>query len=315
MAEENEDFEFEYEENSETEEVATTDEVEEKEEDSAEVAEKQTKSEENVESSELSDEERKHYGQRAQKRIQRLVRDKKDTAQRMDAMAARLAELEQNNTDLVVTGRNQQKSLLTEHQNRLEADEERALSNLRNAKEAGDLDEEIKAQDVLASAKAERLLVRKALQQAEHFDKKQKVQPNQEEVEPQQEQRIDRDALQWQKRNLWFGGQTPKERVMTQVALDIHKDVVESGLYPSEDTDEYYAELDARLQKEFPDEFSSKREIQSPVTGGTRTGNVVTRSGGKRKVKLTRSQVATAKRLGVSPEAYARQVAAIAARS
>ena len=109
--------------------------------------------------------------------------------------------------------------------------------------------------------------------------------------------------MQWQKRNSWFGGNNQSEKIMTQAAMIVHQELIEEGIYPDSDPDEYYNELDARVRTEFPEKFkqdSSAKKVQV-VAGGTRTS-----PSGKQKVTLTKSEVETANKLGVSLQEYAR---------
>ena len=91
---------------------------------------------------------------------------------------------------------------------------------------------------------------------------------------------------------------------MTQAAMVIHKELIDEGVYPDADPDEYYSELDARIRSEFPDKFkntASAKKVQV-VAGGTRTS-----PSGKQKVTLSKSEVETANKLGVSLQEYAKQ--------
>ena len=84
----------------------------------------------------------------------------------------------------------------------------------------------------------------------------------------------------------------------------VHKELIDEGIYPDSDPDEYYNELDSRVRAEFPDKFkqsSSAKKVQV-VGGGTRTS-----PSGKQKVTLSKSEVETANKLGVSLQEYARQ--------
>ena len=124
-------------------------------------------------------------------------------------------------------------------------------------------------------------------------------------VEPQQQTSSsapDRKALTWQKRNEWFGGSTTKDRIMTQAAMVIHKELIEEGIAPNTSSDEYYNELDMRIRDEFPEKFKNKSVKKIPtVMGGTRS------TLGKNQIKLTKTEVEMANRLGVSLQEYARQ--------
>ena len=110
-------------------------------------------------------------------------------------------------------------------------------------------------------------------------------------------------AEDWASQNTWFG----KDRAMTYTAFEIHKDLTEREGYDPQ-TDEYYAEVDKRIRLEFPHKFDTKESQTSKPTQNVasvkRSSNV--RSG--RTVRLTSSQVAIAKKLGVPLEEYAKQI-------
>ena len=188
---------------------------------------------------------------------------------------------------------------------RLESQEAQALSVLRTAKEASDVDAEIKATDVLASVKAEKLVAKQYKARAEKglgttrpdstakTETKAAAQPA--------TQLPDRKALAWQKRNKWFGGGDTGDRIKTQAALVIHKELLDEGITPQDVADEYYSELDARLTTEFPTLRKQTVRKVPTVVGGTRSAT------GKRKVTLTGPEVEMANRLGVSYQDYARE--------
>ena len=110
-------------------------------------------------------------------------------------------------------------------------------------------------------------------------------------------------AEEWASNNSWFG----KDRAMTYTAFEIHKDLTErEGFDPQ--TDEYYAEVDKRIRLEFPHKFDTKETQTSKPTQNVAS---VTRSNtrsNRKTVKLTSSQVAIAKKLGVPLEEYAKQI-------
>jgi hypothetical protein len=118
----------------------------------------------------------------------------------------------------------------------------------------------------------------------------------------------DSKALDWGQRNKWFG----EDDEMTSFALGVHQKLVKDGVPPS--TDEYYERLDARIREVFPSRFEDAQpqaEPEPPKRKKRQPSTVVAPAGrtpkGK-KVVLTQSQVAMAKKLGISPEAYAREV-------
>ena len=121
--------------------------------------------------------------------------------------------------------------------------------------------------------------------------------------EPEQPVRApepDDQAKAWGDRNQWFGN----DDEMTSFALGIHQKLVKEGIPPS--TSEYYERIDARMREVFPDNFedSPKKEKRRPTTNVAPAG----RTAKGKKVALTRSQLAIAKKLGVSPEAYAKEL-------
>lgn len=121
--------------------------------------------------------------------------------------------------------------------------------------------------------------------------------------EPEQPVRApepDDQAKAWGNRNQWFGN----DDEMTSFALGIHQRLVKEGVPPS--TSEYYERIDARMREVFPDRFEDapKREKRRPTTNVAPVG----RTAKGKKVALTRSQLAIAKKLGVSPEAYAKEL-------
>jgi GH15 family glucan-1,4-alpha-glucosidase len=116
----------------------------------------------------------------------------------------------------------------------------------------------------------------------------------------------DPKAESWGAKNRWFGTDT----AMTYTAFDIHKKLTEEeGYDPS--SDEYYAEVDKRIRLEFPHKFDIK-ESQTSINRPTQNVASVKRSGnvrqGRQTVRLTSSQVAIAKKLGVPLEEYAKQI-------
>ena len=113
----------------------------------------------------------------------------------------------------------------------------------------------------------------------------------------------DPKAEDWASKNSWFG----KDRAMTFTAFEIHKDLVErEGFDPQ--TDEYYAEVDKRIRVEFPHKFDTKETQTSKPTQNVASVKRSAVRQGRQTVRLTSSQVAIAKKLGVPLEEYAKQL-------
>jgi hypothetical protein len=178
---------------------------------------------------------------------------------------------------------------------------EAAKRAYKEAYEAGDADKLVDAQQALQAANLK-------LMQAKSF----KLPPLQEEefpVQPVQQQVVpqvptpDTRALSWQQRNPWFG----QDEEMTAAALGLHQKLVRSGVEAG--SDEYYASLDKTIRKRFPEIFEEPEE-KSRSDARSRPSTVVApavRSTSSNKIKLRASQVQLAKKLGLTPEQYAKE--------
>jgi hypothetical protein len=114
----------------------------------------------------------------------------------------------------------------------------------------------------------------------------------------------DNKALAWQDKNDWFG----KDEEMTSLALGVHEKLVRSGIDPT--SDEYYRRIDSTMQKRFPEYYGDATLDEDQPAQRTKPSNVVapaTRSTAPKKVRLTKTQVALAKKFGLTPEQYARE--------
>ena len=181
-----------------------------------------------------------------------------------------------------------------------------AAAKLSAAKEAGDLAAEVDANKEIARLGYEeaRLNEAKAAYEAAQSESKDKEIPK---ISPQQPATPDPRAEAWGAKNRWFG----TNRAMTNTAFDIHRDLVEQEGYDPA-SDEYYAEIDKRIRLEFPNKFdTTDGKIQENTTKPTQIVASAKRSvnkSGRKTVRLTPSQVAIAKKLGVPLEEYAKQI-------
>jgi len=252
--------------------------------------------------------EQEEYGTTVQKRIDRLTKKMRE-AERQREEAIKYAQNVQHESE-GLKARMQQldQGYVSEYGNRINAEQQQAENELKKAVELGDVDATVAAQKAMtqlavaqdryeqAKIQQDQLL---AQQQAAYTQQAQALsQPAQPQVAPPIP---DPKAERWAARNEWFG----QDEAMTFAAFGIHKKMVESeGFDPQ--SEEYYSELDERLHKEFPQKFNgtSKRAAQT-VAGVSRSSS----SGrGKKKVRLTPSQVTIAKKLGVPLEEYAKYV-------
>ena len=234
-----------------------------------------------------------------QKRIDRLTKKMRE-AQRREEEALRYAKSVQEEAEGL---KKRMDSLDThyvnEYESRVTTQMSQAEQELARAMELGDTQAAVAANKKIASLAIENDRLSQAKIQQEQ--RAQVVeQPQSVPQQPQQMRRPDPKAEDWAQRNEWFG----QDEAMTFAAFGIHKRLVENeGFDPN--TDEYYTELDRRINEKFnmPAKTTGKRPAQT-VAGVSRSSG---RSSGK-KVRLTPSQVAIAKKLGVPLEAYAKHV-------
>lgn len=253
--------------------------------------------------SEVTDEELSEYSDKVRKRIQHFSRGyhderrKAEAAQReRDEAAKALQRLIEENQKLKESNEKSQAALIEQAKARSQAELEQAKRAFKQAYDSGDSEQLANANENLTSAKlrAERIANLKPLQQ-----EKTPVQPQVTAPEPV----MDPKLSSWQKENPWFG----KDDEMTGWALGLHQKLVREGIDPQ--SDDYYDRINRRMRQLFPDRFESENDTPAEKP---RRSNVVapaTRSVAPKKVVLTESQVKLAKRLGLTPEQYARQVA------
>ena len=191
-------------------------------------------------------------------------------------------------------------TLVSEFDQRLRVQDSYARDKLKQAIDMNDVDGQIEAQHMLASlaVENERLRVQKTRREQIRQNPPAQV-PDY--APPAPAVRPDRKAQDWADRNEWFGA----DEVMTLAAFNFHKNLVEhEGFDPS--GEDYYRELDRRIRTEFPHKFKAaapRKVASSPVA----SARGVSSSPSRRQISLSPSQVAIAKRLGVSLEEYAKQ--------
>lgn len=249
--------------------------------------------------SEVTDEELEKYSESVRNRIKHFSRGyhderrAKEAALREREEALRLAQnLVEENKRLQGSLGKGQEALIEQAKKATSAEVEAAKRKLKDAHEAGDTEAFIAAQEELTAAKirAEKINSFKPALQEEK--------PAVQSAPTPQVPRPDPKAAAWQKANPWFGA----NRRMTAMAMEVHNELVESGLDPT--SDEYYERINTEVRQMFPSAFpSEKPSVKSNVVAPA------TRSTAPKKIVLTQSQVNLAKRLGLTPEQYARAAA------
>ena len=245
------------------------------------------------------------YSESVKKRIAKLTFEKRE-AERQKEEAIRFAQAVKQEAENKYSKLD--KTYVSEFEKRVKTNLEAVRTALKNAIESGNVDAQIVAQEQLASLNidAARLGALKAREQnAVKSDVKRDIN-----ITPQQAETpsVDPKAEDWASRNSWFGS----DSAMTYTAFDLHKKLVnEEGFDPK--SDDYYAEIDKRIRLEFPHKFAKVEDNSIERAKPAQTVASAKRpsqTGRKKTVKLTPSQVAIAKRLGVPLEEYAKQVIA-----
>ena len=255
-----------------------------------------------------SSEEMDDYGKKVQSRIDKLTKRLRESERREQA-AIEYAQGVQNTAQKM---RDKAKSLdsgyINEFAGRVDAETAEAKKALKAAVELGDSDAQVEAQQKLARLAIESERVKSTQAQRERLKKEMEVRgvnPNQPQMpNPQQYQQPapppppDPKAEEWAEKNKWFGQDEP----MTLTSFSIHRKLMEEGFDPSSDM--YYNEIDKRMKDTFPHKFEQASPTQT-VASANRGGPIKGRKG---TVRLTPSQVAISKKLGVPLSEYAKYV-------
>jgi len=240
------------------------------------------------------------YSESVKKRIDKLTKKMRE-AERREQAAIEFAEtMKKKNEDFEQKVKDLDTGYTNEFKERVNTQSEVIKDNLKRALTSKDNDAVVKAQEQLAQIAIDQQRLKEAeklLLERENAPKEAK-----EETPAQQTyKRPDPRAEQWADDNEWFG----KDEVMTYAAFGIHKRLVEQeGLDPK--SEDYYKSLDAEMRNNFPQKFEDNTK-GNRVVQTVASANRSTKSG-RRTVKLTPSQVAIAKKLGVPLEEYAKHV-------
>jgi hypothetical protein len=238
-----------------------------------------------------------------QKRIDKLTYKMREAERQRDEAVNYAQNIHTDNTQLKEKLKNSDSSLFKEYDSRVQSNIERAKLDLRDAQEKGDADEIASATELLSrsAAEAENLRRLSAQQKARQTS-------NEEEVvnqvpnfnQPVQQAQPDPKAEAWANKNNWFGD----DQAMTYAAFGIHRQLVEEGVDPH--TDNYYNQVDQKIREYFPQKFSEEQSAPAQQVAASSRGATGKRN--VRKIKLTPSQVAIAKRLNVPLEEYAKHI-------
>jgi len=250
------------------------------------------------------------YSESVQKRINKLTARLREHQRREEAALQYAKSMQQKSAELENRFRETDSARMGEAKNRVETQVVALKQIIKKAREEGDFDTETEAHERLTSV----LWEQQKLRDAESAYKAQQEMAKRQQAAPQtqaqpQRRAPDPRAEEWAERNQWFG----KDTVMTHAAWGIHAELVQNeGFDPQ--SDEYYHELDRRIKANFPNKFGNEETTTNRATNKpVQTVAPATRSSGvtntaRRSVRLSASQVAIAKKLGVPLEEYAKYV-------
>ena len=255
-----------------------------------------------------AEEELEDYSGKVKKRIDKLTARLRETQRREEAALEYAKNVQQQNQRLEQVFQQTDTQRLEEMQNRVGTQMMALKHVIKKAREEGDIDTETEAQQRLTTM----VMEQQRLNATTNDRKRQAANPRQvqqPEIFRKRQPEPDIRAEEWAEQNPWFGTNT----VMTHTVRGIHMDLVQKeGFDPS--SDEYYSEIDRRMSQIFPSEYGIEPTQQNNRTNRpVQTVAPATRSSGvnnsaRRTVRLTPSQVAIAKKLGVPLEEYAKYV-------
>ncbi len=254
------------------------------------------------------DDELENYSESVQKRINRLTKKMRE-AERREQEALAFAQGVKGEMDSLKTRMKElDTSYSTEYEGRVTSQLDAAKRAFKEAYEAGDVDKMAEAQQLMSKITIDQERLR-LYRQNQPKEEAAAAAPQQQAATQQQaapRPTPDAKAQAWAEKNDWFG---TNER-MTHMAFITHRELVEDeGFDPS--SDEYYDELDRRMRRDFPNQFSAQTESKPAAPKPAQTVASASRkptSNGRKSVKLSKSQVEIARRLGVPLEEYARYV-------
>jgi hypothetical protein len=262
------------------------------------------------------------YSDNVKKRIDKLTARLRETQRREQAALEYARNVQTRAQQLEQQVLHTDGQRMGEAKGRIETQTVALKQIIRKAREEGDVDTETEAmqrltmltneQSQLAVAEAQReaMLSQQAAAQPTNMQPQgqyQFQQPTQQFQQPVQQPQTDPRVEQWASENTWYG----RDTVMTHAAWGIHRQLVQAeGFDPT--SDEYYDELNTRIRDAFPQKFAQRGSTNNRASGPVQTVAPASRSSGinnaRRTVKLTPSQVAIAKKLGVPLEEYAKYV-------
>jgi hypothetical protein len=263
---------------------------------------------------ELEKDELNEYSDRVRTRMSQLKkvwhdeRRAKEATERERQEALRLAQtVYEENKQLKARLEDGEGQLVEKYKEAASREMELAKREYREAYETGDTDRVLEAQERLTRAQLIAQQVENYRPQYKNAESTLQTSNNDVNTQSQRPQvpQPDYKAVTWQERNSWFGS----DEEMTSLALGLHEKLVKGGVDPR--SDDYYRRIDSTMRKRFPEyEWGGSQEETKPQPRAKQAQVVApaTRSTAPKKVVLTKTQVSLAKKLGITPEQYAREL-------
>jgi|TARA_R100001440_G_scaffold3734_1_gene8827 hypothetical protein len=272
--------------------------------------EREIKLEENVseEKKEEKKDELQDYSEGVQKRIAKLTKKWREAERQKDEalVYAKSVLTEKEKAEQKLS--KMEPNLLKTTEDSIKSGLESAKAKLAAAREAGDINAEVEAQSLISEYAYKQVRFAEAKAEQELYNQKKQTEVEQPQINLQQRQQAaqgtpDPKAEAWATKNTWFG----QDSAMTYTAFDLHKKLTEQeGFDPQ--SDEYYSEIDRRIRLEFPQKFVTTEPTETSKPVQTVASAKRSTKTGRKTVRLTPSQVAIAKKLGVPLEEYAKQL-------
>lgn len=248
------------------------------------------------------EDEHEEYSKSVKKRINKLTAKLREAERREEAATQYAQNVQKENTTLKEQKQNIDGNYILAEANRITAETEATKNILQKANEEQDVEKQVQAQQKLAALAVEAQRVQALNQRRAAQQQTAPTQVTQDFAQQEQQAPIKPDprAEAWAEDNSWFG----EDRAMTMTSFAIHEDLLNEGFDAT--SDEYYSEIDKRIRDEFPHKFgetSQQNRVAQSVAPAKRSAK-----SGRKSVRLTPSQVAIAKKLGVPLNEYAKYV-------
>ena len=260
----------------------------------------------NDEESKAENTEHDEYSKGVQKRIDKLTAKLREAERREQAATDFASNVQKENETLKTKTKELDENYVLAEANRITAETEKAKNDLRAANESDDIDKQTDAQQRLAvlAGEAQRMsaLNKEREKVVETPPSEQQPAQTAPQAAPEQYPDPDPKAQEWADKNEWFG----QDRAMTMTSFAIHEDLIKEGFDPK--SDEYYTEVNTRIRSEFPHKFDEDTSPKNRPVQTVASAKRSAKTGRSKSVKLTPSQVAIAKKLGVPLEEYAKYV-------